>query len=321
MTGSRVPASVVEAPAGQNVETYALFTRADSVSVRDVLLFLWRSRWFALVGAAVCAAAAIGAGLVATPRYTASVEVLPVNSGEGSLGSLGSAVSQLSGLASLAGLSMGAEGGFKVEALATLQSEALTDKYVQQKDLLPVLFAGRWNPATRTWRRGVKIPTLWEANRLFQAIRVVHDDAKTGLVTVTIRWDNPQTAAAWANGLVELTNDYLRQKTIDDADRSIAYLTQEALKTNIVEVKSAIYMLMENEIKKEMFARGRRDFALRVIDPAVPPENRSYPRPLLWTAGGLIIGIFLGLLVSVLRETMMDEVPEKYRSRQLREGE
>jgi uncharacterized protein involved in exopolysaccharide biosynthesis len=312
MTGTRVPPSAAEAPKVHNADSYVFITRNDGVSVRELLLFLWRSRWFALIGAVVCASAAIAASMLATPRYTATVAVMPAGRTE-SLGSLGSAVSQLSGIASLAGINMGAAGGMKAEALATLQSEVLTDEYIREHNLLPVLFSSRWDPATRTWRRGVKVPTLWEANQLFQAIRVVEDNAKTGLVTITVRWADPYTAAAWANGLVKLTNDYLRQKSIDEADRSIAYLSQEVSKTNIVEVKNAIYGLMENEIKKEMVARGREDFALRVIDPAVPPEKKSYPRPLLWTAGGIVLGIFLGLLASILRETMMDEGMERNR--------
>ena len=313
MTGTRVPPSAAEAPRVQNADSYVFITRGEGVSVRELLLFLWRSRWLALIGAVICASAAVAASLLATPRYTATITVMPANNREESLGSLGSAVSELSGIASLAGLGMGAGGGMKAEALATLQSEALTDEYVREHNLLPVLFSSRWNPATKTWRSGVKVPTLWEANQLFQAIRVVNDNAKTGLVTVTVRWDDPYTAAAWANGLVKLTNDYLRQKSIDEADRSIAYLNQEVTKTNIVEVENAIYALMENEIKKEMVARGRDDFALKVVDPAVPPEKRSYPRPLLWTAGGIVLGVFLGLLAAVLRETMMEEGAERSR--------
>lgn len=313
MTGTRLPSPMVEAPAGYNPESYTLVVRNDGVSVRDFLLFLWRSRWMALVGAAICAGLAVTASLIATPRYAASVLVLPASDRDQSLGTLGSAVSELSGLASLAGLNAGAAGGIKVEALATLQSQVLTDQYVQQHNLLPVLFANRWDPNTGTWRPGVKVPTLWEANQLFQGIRAVDDNPKTGLVTVTIRWRNPYTASEWANGFVELTNDYLRQKAIDEAERSITYLNQEVARTNIVEVKNAIYALMETEIKKEMVAKGRRDFALRIIDPAVPPERKSFPRPLLWTAGGLAIGIFLGLLVSVLRETLVDETAERAR--------
>ena len=282
--------------------------REEGVSLREFLSFIWRSRWIALAAGALCAVGAALAAWVATPDYTASVILLPVNTHGGSL-DLGASASELSGLASLAGINLSGGNQVKTEALATLDSEILTEQYIRQNDLLPVLFSREWNAAARQWNTTdpAKVPTLWKANRRFKDVRSVVDDTKTGLVTLTIRWKDPHVAAQWANGLVKLTNDYLRQRAIDEAERSIAYLNGEVVKTNIVEVRSAIYNLMETEIKNEMIARGRDEYALRVIDPAVPPEKKSYPRPLLWTAGAFLGGIFLGLLASVVRETMADE--------------
>lgn len=296
--------------------------RDDGVTARDVLSFLWRSRWITLLAVVVCGIGAAAAAWIVTPRYTATVELLPMSGGESmGLGGAGSAISQLGGLASLAGLSLGGGSTAKEEALATLQSEALTDKYIQQQNLLPILFWKAWNPATRTWRVSDprKIPTLWDANQAFKAVRVVDDNPKIGVVKLTVQWKDPHVAAQWANGLVQLTNDYLRQKAIDEAERSIAYLNQAVSKTNIVEVRRSIYELMQEEIKKEMIARGREDFALRVIDPAVPPERPSSPKGVLWVAAGIIAGLFLGLLASAFREIMAEPeagepTPRKSRS-------
>lgn len=293
-----------------HLQTYV--RREEQVSVRDLFLFLWRNRWIALATGALFAIGAGVASWIVTPQYTASVALLPVGSDSGSLGlgSLGSAVSSLSGLASLAGVRLGGAEGAKTECLATLQSEVLTDTYVRQNDLLPILFSNQWDARTGKWKTEdpEKIPTLWKANQLFKgSIRSLEDDPKTGLITLSITWKNPQVAAQWANGLVKLTNDYLRQKSIDEAERSITYLNQEILKTNIVEVKNAIYMLMEEEIKKEMVARGRDEFALRVVDPAVPPERKSFPKRLLWILGGAVAGTFFAFLGCVVRETLVDE--------------
>jgi hypothetical protein len=226
------------------------------------------------------------------------------------MASLASAASELGGLASLVGLNFGGAGQQKAEALATLQSKILTYRYIRDNNLLPILYAKEWNPTLKQWKLKdpKKVPTLWKANRLFgKTIRSVDDDPKTGLVTLAIRWKDPYQAAQWANGLVKMTNDYLRQQAIDEARRNIAYLNQEISKPNDVGLKAAIYALMESEIKKEMIARGRKQFALRVIDPAVPPEKESFPRPLLWTVGGFLGGVFLGLMWGILRETMLDE--------------
>ena len=283
----------------------------NEVTVRDFLFFLWRSRWFAVIGAISFGFAALLTSWIVTPEYTAYTVLLPVSSQHRGLGlqSISSAESQFSGLASLAGLSLGGESSQKTAALATLESQILTDKYIRKNNLLPVLYSKLWNPKSQTWRvrRSRDIPTLWKANLLWsKTIRTVESNPKTGLVTVTIRWKNPQLAATWANGIVEMTNDYLRQRAIHQAQRSITYLNSEVDKTSVVAVKNAIYTLMEAEIKKEMIAKGRKDFALRVIDPAVAPERKSFPRPVLWTIIGVLSGLFLGLLASILSETVRD---------------
>lgn len=317
MSSSRVAPIEAEVQPRDRGPARASLAREEGVSLREFLFFLWRSRWLALAAGVICAIAAALAAWIVTPQYTASVVLLPVSTRGGSLG-LGGSVSELSGLASLAGINLSGANQVKTEALATLESEVLTEQYIRQHDLLPVLFSRDWNAATRQWKTSdpEKVPTLWKANRRFKDIRSIIDDTKTGLVTLTIKWKNPYLAAQWANGLVKLTNDYLRQRAIDESERSISYLSSEVTKTNIVEVKSAIYNLMETQIKNEMVARGREEFALRVIDPAVPPEKKSFPKPILWTAGAFLGGIFLGLLVNILRETVSDELtrgPERNR--------
>ncbi len=99
----------------------------------------------------------------------------------------------------------------KYESLTVLQSEALTEKYISSHNLLPVLYANQWDRGKNTWRSSdvAKVPTLWKANRFFKKIRSVSTDAKTGMITMTIKWTDPVLAASWANDLVALTNEYL----------------------------------------------------------------------------------------------------------------
>jgi uncharacterized protein involved in exopolysaccharide biosynthesis len=122
-------------------------------------------------------------------------------------------------------------------------------------------------------------------------------DNHTGLVTMSIKWTDPVAAATWANDLVKLTNDYLRKKAIDEAERSIAYLSEQASRTDVVGVKQAIFSILESEINKETLARGREEFALRVVDPAVPPEMATSPVASLWAIAGLIGALMASTLV------------------------
>jgi uncharacterized protein involved in exopolysaccharide biosynthesis len=270
---------------------------------------LWRSRIGIVCVMVVCAAAGVAYGLLSEKRYEASVMISPVleDAGGGRFGGgLSSLASQYGGLASLAGINLPGRSR-RDEALAVLQSELLTEAYIRDNNLLPVLYSKQWDPVARAWKTN-RPPTLWKANLLFKkSIRQVNDDRKSGMVIMSIRWKDAQLAAKWANDMVKMANVYLRKKAIDESERDIRYLNDQAAATNVVEVRKVIYSMLQDEINKEMIANGRDEFALKVIDPAFVPERASSPGPVLLGAAGLFFGIVVSAAVvfgrRVLRRT------------------
>jgi uncharacterized protein involved in exopolysaccharide biosynthesis len=275
----------------------------EQISLKEVLEVLWARRWLAVAFTATLVVGAIIAAWLAPRKYEASVLVSVVTQSPGGsqISALASVASQFSGLASLAGLSV-ATNTRRAETIAVLQSRALTEDYIKQNDLLPVLYPKRWDSATKRWKVGVKVPNLWKANRYFKSkIRAVTENAKTGLVTLTITWKDPVVAAQWANGLIEATNDYLRGQAIAEADRNIAYLEDQASKTDMVGVRQAIYSILENQIDKAMLARGTEQYALKILDPAAPPDMLSSPKPVMWTLLALFAGLLLSLFAAFVK--------------------
>ncbi len=248
-----------------------------------------------LVATTVCTAVAGGASLLVTPEYQVTLVALPApeQSGSSRASTATSLLSQV-GLGSIAGLASSG-GSRKVEAVALLQSESLTQRFIEQNRLLPVLFASRWDLARGRWKSDdpAKVPTLWAASQRFSKIRLVEENRATGLVTLKISWKDPQTAAKWANGLLAMTNEYLRNKAIQQSERDVAYLNEQASKTNEVEVRQAIYSLLEDEFKNLMLARGDDEYALRVVDPALAPDKPVFPDPVIWLVIGFVSGAFV----------------------------
>jgi uncharacterized protein involved in exopolysaccharide biosynthesis len=156
---------------------------------------------------------------------------------------------------------------------------------------------------TKNWKPGPpeRRPTLWKANKVFEKIRVVTEDKKLGLTTLSITWTDPATAAKWANDLVAAANDLLRAKAIHESEQHIAYLNQEVAGTDVAQVRTAIYAVLESEIKNVMLAKGPGDYALKVIDPAFPPEKRDGPLPLLWALIGSFAGFILSMIIIFIR--------------------
>jgi uncharacterized protein involved in exopolysaccharide biosynthesis len=277
---------------------------ADEFSLPDLVSILWAERWLIVAITLLATAGAVVLSLTMQKQYQATVTFSPVsNSSAGSqLGGLGSLASQFGGLASLAGISLSGDAK-KAESLAVLQSEALTEDYIRSNDLMPILFSKQWDPVGRKWNvtDPDKIPTLWKANKFFKTIRSVVTDPKTSLVTFSITWKDPVLAAKWANDIVRLTNDSLRDQAIREAETNITYLTEQASKTDLVGARQAIYSILQSEINKSMLARGNADYALKVLDPAFVPEIRSSPKLSLLGPIGLVAGLMLSLFVVFIR--------------------
>ncbi len=278
----------------------------EFVSLGDMFGYLWRGRWTIVAATLGLAAVAVVASLLVEEKYNASTLIMPVSedAGAGGMGGLGALASQFGGLASLAGISIPG-GERKAEYVAILQSEALTARFIEEKNLLPVLFADKWDPVTHDWKAGdsaKKQPTLWQAKQFFKKkVRRFSTDTQSGLSTLTISWADPVLAAKWANDLVAMANDYIREKTIRQSERNVEYLTGQLVKTDKVAVQNSISSLLENEFKKIMLSQGNAEYAFRVIDPASIPEKPAFPKPFIWTLLGCVAGFLISCVVVLVR--------------------
>ncbi len=241
--------------------------------------------------------------LLMTPVYRAQVVVVPrEDSAAGALGR--SIMGQFGGLAALTGGLLPA-GSNETEILATLRSRALTERYIEERNLLPVLFEEQWDSDRGAWLESDarRVPTLRDGFRMFdRRVRTVAEDRKAGLVTVAVDWKDPAVAADWANGLVALANQTLRQRAIQEATDTLAYLDRELGRTEKVELRTSMFQLVEAQQKTLMLANTRPDYALRVIDPAVPPgpRDRLRPKRALISIAATMLGGLVGCAVAIL---------------------
>jgi uncharacterized protein involved in exopolysaccharide biosynthesis len=286
------------------VDSYVT-TPHDTTSMRGIVEILLHAKWIVIGVTLLCGIIATTAALLTPRKYTATVTLSVVsNRGGGGLGGASSILSQVGGIASLAGLGMRGDTE-KAEPVAVLESQALTTRYIREHNLLPVLFPKKWDPVAKSWRTDQgPIPTLWRGNEKFKGdVRDITESTKTGLITLAITWTDPQLAAQWANDLVKLTNDTMRERAIADSERNIAYLKEQATQTDIAQVRTAVYAILESEIRRAMLARGTDEYALKVLDSAVAPEIPSAPKRTIWVSVGTVAGLFLSIFIVLARES------------------
>lgn len=259
-----------------------------------------RKRVFALT-ALIVTAIAVTVAFVMPRAYRTEIVVMPVTA-EGDAVGISSMLGQFSDLAGLGGL-FGGGASRREENIAVLRSRALAAQFIEREQLMPVLFAEQWDEKGAKWKKSTDKPGMAEAVRKFEReVRYIGEDKRTGLVRVSITWTDRNQAARWANALVHMADANLRDRAISDAERSIAYLENESRKTQVVELKQAMYRLLENQIKAVMYARAKNEYAFRVIDPARIPDADDFVRPkrFLVILVGLLLGVLLGMCAAVL---------------------
>jgi uncharacterized protein involved in exopolysaccharide biosynthesis len=188
------------------------------------------------------------------------------------------------------------------EAMTVLGSRELTEGFIKDNNLLPVLFPKLWDARAGRWKEGKRAPTLARGYILFDKIRKVDRDNNNDFVTLQIDWPDRVQAAQWTNQMAQRLNDEMRRRAIINADASLAYLQKELATAFEVPTREAISRLMESQIKKKMLANVTQQFALRFVDEATVPDADfpASPNKLLMTGAGLVFGALIGIAVALL---------------------
>lgn len=286
---------------------------ADEVDLKELMAVLWSGKWLISAVTGVSAVISVVVALSLPNIYTATALLAPVESSGGGLSGL---MKQYSGLASLAGVSIpgGEEGSRAQLGIQLMNSRSFIGDFVERRDILPKLMAVEsWTPgtdelsfdrtlydvATETWVRDVQPPTspkpsIQEAYKVFLGILSVSQDKLTGYVTVSIDHQSPTVAAQWVDWMVEDINAVVKAQDVDEAIKSIEYLTQQVANTSLTELQAVFFELIQSQTETVMLAEVRPEYVFKTIDPAVAPETKSKPSRALIC----ILGTFLGGLLS-----------------------
>jgi uncharacterized protein involved in exopolysaccharide biosynthesis len=284
---------------GYAVRLYPL-DESEEIRLLDLWRAVWSGKWLVVLASFALAVLAVLASFLITPEYRSQAVLSPVGSSSG--GGLAALAGQFGGLASLAGLNLGAEDNV-AESIAILKSRALTERFIRERNLLPVIFHDDWDAGKIAWDVDPDdVPTLARGvERFDKSIRTVNQDVETGLVNLSVDWIDPVLARDWAQGLIAEVNADMRGRAIDQSKRNIEFLKGQLEATDAVELRTAVFSVMESEMKNAMMAAVRTDFAFEVIDPPVVPEKPAWPNRILLAVVGFFLGGMIGVLVALMR--------------------
>ena len=276
-------------------------TPTSSVAVGKLIGDIFRGWRIWLLTGFIGGLSGVGLAFLMKPVYqSAAVVSIDAQAADG-LGS-GLLGGGLSSLAGLAGISIGGANR-RLEYIAVLDSRVLADQFIRENNLKYVFFADKWDAKAKRWKTD-KIPTDDDAYRYFSgAVKHVDEDRRTGLITVSMNWRDRTAAASWVNLYVQRANDLLRARAMQEATSSLEFLDRELVKAGTVEIRQAMYQLVEAQKKQQMLATVRKDYIFHIIDPAVVADEDRFvkpKRPLIAAACAFAGGV-LGVAIVLLR--------------------
>ncbi len=292
---------------------YGMIPEEDEIDLLEYWRVIWKKRVFILGTSFLAAVLAAGVSLMMPDIYRAEALLAPAGSKEGKNG-ISSVLGGLGGLASLAGVSVGGSSSVE-ENIAVLKSREFIWDFVKDEKLMPILFEDAWDEEAGHWIAEDKEdqPTLWDAWRLLieDGVLQASIDKDSGLVHVSIDWEDPDLASLWVNKLVQRINAYLREQAIAQSQEKLKYLNNELRKTVIEENRQALYELISAEQKQAMLANTQQDFAFRVVDPAVAPDKKIKPkRAIIVILTAFVVG-FLSIVFVFIQEGLRKRQEEE----------
>lgn len=289
----------------------------EEIDLRELFAAIWQGKWIILITTMVFAVGSVLYALSLPNIYKSEALLAPVTEGAGMR-----IPGQLGGLAALAGVNLGGGGGDKTTlAIEVLKSRDFIGRFIEKNDLyLPVMAAEGWHRASDSlkidnkifdqdagkWVRNVKAPfqpkpSVQETYEEFMKLLRVSQDKTTGMVRISVEHYSPYLAKEWVELLVKDINEEMRQRELQEAERSIAYLNEQVVKTNLADARTMLFSLIEEQTKTLMLANVRSEYVFKTVDPAVVAETRAKPARALICILGVTLGGMLSVLISIFR--------------------
>lgn len=296
--------------------------RDDEIDLRELFSVIWQGKWLIAGVTLVFAVASVVIALMLPNIYKSEALLAPASEEQGA-GGLAGLASQFGGLASMAGINLGGKDGTDKTQLAieVLKSRQFIGDFIEKHQILPELMAvDKWNMTdnalsfepdiynsqSKTWIRKVNPPfqpkpSLQEAYKEFLKIFSVNKDKESGMVTISIEHQSPFVAKQWIDWLIADINRAMKDRDVVEATRSTEFLNKQIALTNVADIRTILYKLVEEQAKTIMFAEVRDEYVFKTIDPAFIPEEKAKPKRALICVLGTMLGGMLAVMIVLAR--------------------
>jgi uncharacterized protein involved in exopolysaccharide biosynthesis len=314
----------------QPLKTQVSDVVVDDFDLSSLLCLIWGSKFSVLAISFVFASMSVLYAL-SIPNSYKSEALLLANSQEKG-GGLSSIAGQLGGIASLAGISLGGGTTDKTNyALALMRSRNFLYTIIEEHNLKPEIMAvkdwelssnryifnhDQYESVTKKWKRVVEKPYSPEPSleetylKLIEEHIFIYQDQETGIVSITAKHVSPYFAKRLVEIMVNTINEVVKEEEMKDAIRSIKYLQDEVLSTEVSEMQTVFYQLIEKQQQTLMLTKLKKDYVFKVIDGPIASFKKDGPRRAIICLVITIFGIFFAITFVILKQILVTKLGE-----------
>ncbi len=305
----------------------------DEIDLKELWNAIWAGKLQIIAITAIFAIASVLYALSIPDEYESTVLLAPASSG--SSYSLSKLAGQFGGLASLAGIDLGGTGGAEdksVVAIEIIKTWGFLETFIKENHIEVEVFAAEgWNRASnqllidsdlydkanKKWIRefdeskGQKVePSSWELyDEIIDRISISQDKTN-GLISLSVEYYSPTLAKEWADKLVKAINSHIQKQDKEEAVKSIKYLNEKINETNITEMQSVFYQLIEEQTKTLMLAEVSDQYVFKTLSSARVAEEKAKPKRALIVVLGVLLGGMLSLITVLVRHFKNNNLKE-----------
>lgn len=182
------------------------------------------------------------------------------------------------------------------EIVNLLNSNILREKVIKKNNLMPVLLQGE------NEKNNSENERIWNALRALEKALNVNYKKKDNIIEISMQFKDPEMAVKIVNHTLTELTEHMSSEARRVAETNKKYLESQLNTTADPFIKAKIYSLIAQQIEQTMMAEVKENFAFKVLDPPMVPDQRIKPKRKRMVMISFMASLFLGVFVAFLKE-------------------
>ena len=297
----------------------------DEIDLKELLFTLWKGKFSMIIVLIISVFLAVYYLHLAERKYTVEYNLKTVGETENN-----SSFSGLGGFASLAGIQLPTSSNNDFNIFKELiTSSEVSEIIFENKKIIRDIFSSEWDETLNNYLRPPKskiqifvsdvkklltgnieinyIPPNPRRLAIFiNKVIQISEDKETGFLKFSSETSKPKLILSLIIEATEASDKIMRQRYIDFSIEPLAFYKEKLAIARSREHREALAELISKEEQKLMFASSGKYF---IAEPYMNPTISLYPTapmPKLILALSLVLGLFLGAALVLIRHVMKE---------------